>query len=207
VIAAHEQAPDRLLAAHKLTTSRMGWPVFQPVDLELLSGRCIVITGANGAGKTTLLRTLAGFMVPHTGTVDRADCRYVGHLPAVKGDLTCRENLKFHRDFGGSAPGQSVETALVAVGLAGLGLRPARTLSAGQRKRLSLARLLVSRQPLWLLDEPYASLDEAGGGLLDNLLAGHLASGGGIVLATHLRMPSLPGGCQTLEVLPAEPPE
>ncbi len=195
------------LRASGLTAQRAGEPVFEPVDLALAAGNCLVVTGANGAGKTTLLRTLAGIMEAATGTVTRSACQYAGHQPAVKADLTCRENLDFHRAFGGAVYGQRTDTALMAVGLAGLGLRPARSLSAGQKKRLALARLLVSPRPLWLLDEPYASLDDAGGQMLDNLLSGHLETGGAVVVATHQRLPVLPRGHASLEVHPTGVPE
>ncbi len=197
--------PDRaavslLLTANEAGFHRHGDPVFAPVDLSLASGAGTVILGANGSGKTTLLRLLAGILSPSTGQVQRhAPCAFLGHLPGLKGDLNCRENLRFQQQFHGN-PGLPIDQALARVGLAGLGLRPARTLSAGQKKRLGLACLLVAHRPIWLLDEPYASLDDAGGVLVDQLLAEHLSGGGGFMLSTHQRMPDAELACQQLEL-------
>lgn len=178
-----------LLNARNITFHRNGEPVFAPRDIELSAGACLLVTGPNGAGKTTLLRLIAGILRPSEGTIERAACAFAGHLPAVKGDLTCRENLRFARAFSGGGNTADVEEALARAGLRHLGLRPARNLSAGQKKRLSLARLLVTSAPLWLLDEPYASLDSDGAEMVDALLTRHLANGGGAVLSTHLRRP------------------
>lgn len=186
-----------LLSARALAFDRAGEPVFEPVSLEVERGGVLALTGRNGAGKTTLLRTLAGILQPARGECWRtADCAFLGHLPAVKHDLSCRENLDFERSLG--PPGLPVAEALARVGLAGLGRRSARALSAGQRRRLGLARLLVRRTPLWLLDEPYASLDDDGCAIVDALIAEHVAgqdaepASGAVILATHQRFPDHP---------------
>jgi len=192
---------NTLLSARQLTFQRHGLNVFQPVDLALNPGHAIVIQGSNGAGKTTLLRLLAGVLEPSDGEVlFEQDPLFHGHLPAVKGDLSCRENLAFERKLGASSV--SIASALLQVGLAGLGARPARSLSAGQTRRLGLARLLVRTSPIWLLDEPYASLDADGCHQVDQLIHQHLETGGGVILSTHQQMPDLQHPIQYLAVAP-----
>jgi heme exporter protein A len=182
---------SELLRADQVGFTRAGELVFEPADVSLKAGQALVISGPNGSGKTTLLRVLAGILEPATGKLERtASLAFLGHLAAVKGDLSCRENLQFSTRFSGQ-PGMDVNRAMARVGLAGLGLRPARALSAGQKRRLGLAGLLVARREIWLLDEPYASLDDAGGELVDQLLDEHLAGGGTAALSTHQRQPRL----------------
>ena len=191
---------EALLEARDLTFERAGGAVFEPVDLALRPGEGCVVLGRNGAGKTTLLRVLAGILRPASGTVRRAaPVAFLGHLPAVKGDLTCRENLAHEAALGPA--GRPVAEALALVGMAGLGRRPARELSAGQRRRLGLARLLVRRTPLWLLDEPYSSLDDEGCETVDAMLAAHREDGGTVVLATHQRRPPAGDGFAVLQLV------
>lgn len=181
-----------LLRARGVTFHRNGERVFAPRDVDLAPGGVLLLRGPNGSGKTTLLRLMAGILRPAEGTLERtAPVVFLGHLPAVKGDLSCRENLRYERRAGMGTPGVEINRALARVGLAGLALRPARSLSAGQLRRLGLARLLVRIWPLWLLDEPYASLDDAGAQLVDDLLDEHLTGGGGVALATHQSRPAL----------------
>ncbi|WP_376696847.1 heme ABC exporter ATP-binding protein CcmA [Wenzhouxiangella sp. EGI_FJ10305] len=190
-----------LLETRQATFSRAGEPVFEPVDLSVKGGRALIVRGANGSGKTTLLRLLAGILRPSAGTVERhATISFLGHLAAVKGDLSCRENLDFRRRFHGTASGLANNRALARVGLAGLGLRPARNLSAGQKRRLGLACLLVAPAAVWLLDEPYASLDDDGCALVDALLAEHIGRDGSVVLSTHQRQPEIDSEPQVLVV-------
>jgi heme exporter protein A len=180
-----------LLKASGVSFERAGDAVFNPLDVTLEAGKAIVFLGPNGCGKTTLLRLLAGILSPAVGHVERfATTAFLGHLPGLKGELTCRENLQFLGRFHGM-PGLEPNKALARVGLVGLGLRPARALSAGQKRRLGLAGLLVAQRAVWLLDEPYASLDDAGGQLVDELLAEHLDQGGTVGLSTHQRQPRI----------------
>ncbi|QOC21373.1 heme ABC exporter ATP-binding protein CcmA [Wenzhouxiangella sp. AB-CW3] len=198
---------NRMLETRQASFARSGESVFAPVDLTLAAGEALIVLGPNGCGKTTLLRMLAGILRPWEGEVIR-HCQpaFLGHLPAFKGDLSCRENLAFQRRFHGGE-GLNENRALARAGLAGLGLRPARTLSAGQKRRLGLAGLLVAPRSLWLLDEPYASLDDAGCQLVDQLLTEHLATGGAVALSAHQRKPILEVNLARLELTAAGAPE
>ncbi|MBX3579165.1 MAG: heme ABC exporter ATP-binding protein CcmA [Rhizobiaceae bacterium] len=183
------------LVAENLAGERGGEPVFSAIGFALASGQGLTVTGANGAGKSTLLRVLAGLLPATAGTIRlegggdewptaRAACHYLGHQNGMKTALTVKENLGFWRDFNG--PGRkTVDEALAAVGLAGLGHLPFGYLSTGQRRRAAIARLLVSHRPLWLLDEPTSGLDAASEGRLARVMVAHLADGGMIVAATH----------------------
>ena len=183
-----------LLLARELAFSRGDEPVFGPLDFELDAGEALLVRGGNGAGKTTLLRVLAGLLPAGAGevrlagrVVDRAHLArgsaYVGHLPGHKADLAAASNLAFSLAITGGEGDPAA--ALAAVGLAGHEDTPARRLSAGQNKRLALARLLLQRAPLWLLDEPYANLDLDGIALVDRLIGAHVAAGGAVLLTTH----------------------
>ncbi|AKS42501.1 heme ABC exporter ATP-binding protein CcmA [Wenzhouxiangella marina] len=189
-----------LLEADGLRFERHGEAIFQDVGLRMRAGGLLLILGPNGSGKTTLLRCLAGVIRPVRGTL-HSDARraFLGHRTGLKADLSCRENLEFIRRFHGPT-GLDPNRALARVGLAGFGLRLARTLSAGQGRRLGLASLLVAHRPIWLLDEPYASLDDAGGQLVDELIAAHLEDGGSVALSTHQRMPALHAQARTLRL-------
>jgi len=173
---------------------RGGRQVFSGLDFAAAAGEVLAVTGANGSGKTSLLRLIAGLLSPAEGTIAleggdaelmlAEQAHYLGHRDALKPALSVLENLIFWRDFlGGEVfqAGQSLE----AVGLDHAAHLPAAYLSAGQRRRLSLARLLAVRRPVWLLDEPTAALDAAGQELFAGLMADHLGRGGLIVAATH----------------------
>ena len=181
------------LAAFDLTCVRAGREVFQKVRFALQGGQMLAVTGPNGAGKSSLLRLVAGLLHPAQGRVTIAggdaelsvgeQAHYVGHQDALKPTLTVGENLAFwSRILGGTG---EVAAALARVGLGALAHLPALYLSAGQRRRLSLARLLAAQRPIWLLDEPGSALDAAGGAMLAAIMRTHLAAGGLILAAIH----------------------
>ncbi|KAA9130568.1 heme ABC exporter ATP-binding protein CcmA [Marinihelvus fidelis] len=193
-----------MLQATHLTLERHFHPVFAPVDLDVAAGELWVLTGANGSGKTTLLRLLAGLGAPSSGHVTRrVATAWIGHRLALKDDLDVLENLRLARDFAGS-PTADLQAAAERVGLAAATRQMAGTLSAGQRKRCALARLLLAPASLWLLDEPYANLDREGAAMLDGLLAAHLASGGACVMSTHGDLKPAIAGFRELAIRPAE---
>lgn len=175
-----------MLSVSNLRFDRYFQPVFRPVDFQLERGALLLVTGANGSGKTTLLRLLAGILTSSGGsiTISARSLAHVGHLLAIKDDLSVVENLRFARDFLGGG-GSGIDAVIDRVGLRRVAGQLARTLSAGQRKRCALARLLVSPAELWLLDEPYSSLDDEGVALLDSMLSEQAEQGGACVLATH----------------------
>jgi heme exporter protein A len=185
-----------LLAARGLTFMRNDEPVFGPLDFAVDAGEALLVRGDNGAGKTTLLRVLAGLLRPEAGTIE-IDGRptatpertralaYLGHLPAQKADLSAIENLDFLCGLHGRIGTLSADAAMRIVGLDGYQETLARQLSAGQKKRLSLARIWLSPAPVWLLDEPYANLDLDGIGLVNRMVEAHLREGGAALVTTH----------------------
>jgi len=184
------------LIAEGISASRGGEAVFEDVGFALGAGESLVVTGPNGAGKSTLLRVVAGLLPVTSGRVDfegggesfpspPAACHYLGHLNAMKPALTVAENLRFWQAFLGSTR-LDVDAALAAVGLGGLGHLPYAILSTGQKRRASIARLLASHRPVWLLDEPTAGLDAASEAGFTGLMKAHLAEGGIVMAATHL---------------------
>ena len=187
------------LIADTLTLERGGRPVVEALSFAVEGGEALLLTGANGAGKTTLLRALAGLLGPASGKVvlEGGDeernvgeqCHFIGHQNGVKSSLTVAENLTFWAHYLGAQKSDAagrVETALAAFNLSPLAAIPAGYLSAGQKRRLGLARLLVAQRPVWLLDEPSVSLDTASVTLLSKAVAAHVAGGGIAVAATHL---------------------
>jgi heme exporter protein A len=189
-----------MLEAHDLAARRGLVRLFAGVSFGVAAGQALVVTGANGSGKTTLLRMLAGLSAPDSGEIRwngaavapfdpslRAASAFVGHLPALKDELTAQENLAALIALAGeSVSGDAIERALDAVALTGKHSLTARVLSQGQRRRIGLARLTLVRRPLWILDEPLTALDAAGAELLAKMVAGHLDSGGVAVAATHM---------------------
>ncbi|WP_024511416.1 heme ABC exporter ATP-binding protein CcmA [Bradyrhizobium sp. ARR65] len=183
----------RLLAS-SLTCVRGGREVFSGLSFELAAGQLLAVTGRNGSGKTSLLRLIAGLLPQAAGSLalEGGDAEltlgeqahYLGHRDALKPALSVLENLTFWRDFLGGEAFDAPES-LAAVGLTHAAHLPAAYLSAGQRRRLSLARLLTVRRPVWLLDEPTNALDTSGQDMVAGLMREHLARGGLIVAATH----------------------
>jgi heme exporter protein A len=185
--------------------------VFQDLDFALEPGGALVLTGPNGSGKSSLLRMMAGLTPPLAGALawdgvtvsddpgaHRARVHFVGHQDALKPVLTAAETLEFSAALR-DASLDAVRPALEAFHLAALADWPCRVLSAGQRRRLALARLLASPAPLWLLDEPTTGLDEASTRDLMAAIAAHRATGGMVALATHLPLPIAAAATLTLE--------
>ncbi len=190
------------LNASALACERNGRVVFSGVDFVVKSGELAELRGPNGSGKSSLLRQVAG-LVPVSGgglTLDMGDddsagdqplpqrCHYVGHQDALKPSLTVRQNLSFWAMLLGGGDGD-VERALAAFGLQALSEVAVQFLSAGQRRRLALARLPVAPRPIWLLDEPTTALDQTAEKTLGRMMDAHLASGGMVLAATHATLP------------------
>lgn len=187
-----------------LAVARAAVPVLEGVSFCLGAGQALVLRGPNGIGKTTLLRTLGGLQPALSGQIEVPDeaIAYAAHADGVKATLTVAENLHFWaRTFGTS----DVASALVAMNLEALADRRAANLSAGQRRRLGLARLLVTGRPIWVMDEPTISLDVASVALFGAVVARHLAQGGAALMATHI---DLGVAAEVLDLTPfkAKPP-
>ena len=186
------------LTAEKLACARGDRRLFDGLSFRVRAGQALAVEGANGAGKTSLLRMVAGFLAPASGRIvvktgetesDDGEERgrlvgWLGHLDGLKPQMTVKEQLGFYARLH-SMQGTDLAATLAQVGLARQAELPCRYLSAGQKRRLALARLLVSRRPLWLLDEPFAALDTAGQTLVAQLMARHCGEGGIIIAATH----------------------
>lgn len=174
-----------VLIVQSLAIARAGVAVLENLSFALGKGRGLILRGPNGIGKTTLLRTIAGLQEPLAGRIEVAteDLAYASHADGVKSRLTVRENLEFWAAVHGT---RDVAGAIEALNLRDLSDRFAGNLSAGQRRRLGLARLLVSGQSLWLMDEPTISLDAASVALFAQVVTRHLAAGGSALMATHI---------------------
>lgn len=173
--------------------------------MQAAAGQAVHVAGANGVGKSTLLRVLAGLLQPEQGQVlwqgrsidsdfdsYAASIGYLGHSDALKADLSTRENLAYGVGLRRTVGLPEIDEALTRVGLAACRDLPARVLSAGQRRRLAVTRVMLTAAALWILDEPFTNLDQAGVVLLSGLIAGHLDGGGSAIMAAH-QPPAIPG--------------
>ena len=179
-----------MLSTHNLTCRRSGRIIFRDLSFEVVAGGFLSVTGANGSGKSSLLRLLAGLIAPAAGHIlwhkeaVSLPLHYIGHHDALKPILTAREMLAYWRALRTEKAGDDVRT-LSTFDLVDLADTPVRLLSAGQKKRLSLTRLVLATAPVWLLDEPTAALDAASQKLLFDHIAQHRAQGGIVIAATH----------------------
>ena len=193
------------LTGEDLVARRGGRTVFEDVSFAVRAGETLAVTGPNGAGKSTLLRLIAGLLEPVSGRIalDPASeagiggaVHYLGHLEALKPAFSIGENLGFWRTlYRGDG---DIEEAIEAVGLDGLSHLPVATLSAGQKRRVAIARLLLIARPIWLLDEPATALDAAAEAMLGRLIARHLEGGGLVVAAIHRALPVVPSATLAL---------
>jgi len=183
-------ASSLVLEARNLAAARGLRLLFEGVSFQLAAGESLELRGPNGSGKSTLLRILAGLTRPQAGTVklsgpeDANGLHYLGHLDAVKPAETAGEQAQFWARYFGREPAVA-KAAMKRVGLASRAAVPGRGLSAGQKRRLALTRLLIEPRSLWLLDEPTAALDNEGRDLVAQLVAEHRASGGMVITAVH----------------------
>ena len=190
------------LSISNLSASRGGYALFEGVSFDLQAGEALRVTGPNGTGKTTLLRCLAGLVRADAGIISSSPeglIHYLGHLNAMKPQLTVAENLNFWAAFDG---GEHIHAALETMNLVRLRYLPFNVLSSGQKRRVALARLLLSPRPVWLLDEPTVGLDVSSLALVENLLESQLSKGGIIVAATHTPLGT--ANWQTLELTPVQ---
>jgi len=193
------------LALHSLSVARGGLPILNDVSLELKAGQALILRGPNGIGKTTLLRTIAGLQPARAGRVDvpEESLAYAAHSDGIKHMLSVRENLQFWAEVFGTG---TIEPALQAFDLNTLASRPAGALSAGQKRRLGLARLLVTGRKIWVLDEPTVSLDVEATALFAAAIRAHLGAGGLALIATHIDL-GLDADVLDLAPFKAKPPQ
>lgn len=187
-----------MLTAHQLTCLRNYQVLFSKLDLSVAPTEILHITGPNGCGKSTLLHLLTGLLTPQYGKVYwqgtainsptlnyHSQVTYIGHKAGIKNSLTVLENLQMAADFGGGAPSQDWQAILHRFGLANLRNTLCYSLSAGQRQRVALSRLLLMPTPLWILDEPFTALDNAATTILQEILLEHCQRGGMVILTSH----------------------
>ncbi|MFK5979386.1 MAG: heme ABC exporter ATP-binding protein CcmA [Rhizobiaceae bacterium] len=180
------------LTAENLSAIRGEQTIFSDVGFCLEANSLLLVTGTNGSGKSTLLRVIAGLLLSFSGKIEMSpdnrpiqqQCHYLGHQNALKPSMSVGENLEFWQRYCGS-PDDEINEALEKVGLAGVQDIPAGYLSAGQKRRIAIARLLVTRRSLWLVDEPTAALDKASEAMFATILQAHLDKGGIAIAATH----------------------
>jgi heme exporter protein A len=194
--------PDgAVLEARAINAWRGDRHILRDVSFVVRSGEFLKITGPNGAGKTTLLRIVCGLLPAESGSIEwrgrrvrgasdefHTEMAHLGHLNALKSDLTARENLRFLAGLRQALTPEDIDTALDRVGILSRGDLPARSLSAGQKRRLALSRLLLADAALWILDEPVTNLDTAGVALVEELIREHVGRGGLAVAAAHQRL-------------------
>ena len=187
---------ENILTAENIAFERNDSLLFHPVDLALSRGEALHIEGSNGSGKTTLFRLLTGVLQPSCGSVyfrgkPIEQCRYdylsellfIGHQSAVKGMLSAQENLRWMSPPATSS--EEIAFALTSVGLEGYADIPCHNLSAGQHRRVALARLIISKASLWYLDEPFAALDKQGIAFIESCMQAHIEQGGAILFSSH----------------------
>ncbi len=194
----HDSTSNPLLETIGLSCARGHRLLFEDLALRISAGEVVQVLGANGSGKTTLLRVLCGLQPPADGYIRwrgrevapgapelRAEVQYIGHAGGVKLDLTPRENLDVAIALGARPTATTVDTALTRLEILEFAEVPVRTLSAGQRQRVALARLLACASLLWVLDEPFTALDAGGVATIDAMLGEHVETGGAAIITSH----------------------
>ncbi|MCW9023137.1 MAG: cytochrome c biogenesis heme-transporting ATPase CcmA [Gammaproteobacteria bacterium] len=195
---ASEYSAKQILEVQSLSCTREDRDLFSGLSFTLTPGHALQIEGPNGSGKTTILRLLCGLRLPDEGDIlwngqsifeDRAEylsnLAYIGHAHGVKGELTPLENLQVSQAMSAVESPISADEALEKLGLFGFEDAPSRTLSAGQRRRVALARLMLNPVPLWILDEPFTAIDIHGQKQIENMITEHVLRGGMAILTSH----------------------